>query len=72
MKMIKKKELKNKKSTQMIQQVMKDLTISEAKKGKLVALTDVTINSLSKKIRSFGYHLTLLCFYLFLLFYHLI
>ena len=62
MKMIKKKELKNKKSTQMIQQVMKDPTISEARKGKLVALTDVTINSLSKKIRSFGYHLILLCF----------
>ena len=62
MKMIKKKELKNKKSTQMIQQVMKDPTISEAKKDKLVALTDVTINSSSKKIRSFGYLLILLCF----------
>ena len=62
MKMIKKKELKNKKSTQMIQQVMKDPTISEAKKDKLVALTDVTINSSSKKIRSFGYLLISLCF----------
>ena len=55
--MIKKKELKNKKSTQMIQQVMKDLMISEVKKGKQVVLTDATINSSSKKIRSFGFHL---------------
>ena len=60
--MKKKKELRNKKNTLMTQQVMKDPTILEVKKGKQVELIDETINSSKKKIRSSGYHLISLCF----------
>jgi hypothetical protein len=53
----KRKELRKRKITQMIQPVMKDLMTSEASKDNQVAETDEPLNSLSKKTKNFGYYL---------------